>query len=40
MNPLKIDGQDDLNPMNEPNPAPDESSGRGKARPDFFTRAR
>jgi hypothetical protein len=38
--PLKIDRQDDLNPMDEPNPALDGSSGRGKARPDFFTRAR
>ena len=31
---------DDLNPTDEPNPAPDESSGRGKARPDFFKPAR
>ena len=38
--PLKIDGQDELNPTDEPNPAPNESLGQGKARPGFFTRAR
>jgi hypothetical protein len=33
---FKIDGRDELNPMNEPNLTPNESSGRGKAHPDFF----
>ena len=36
---LKLDGQDELNPTDDPNPAPGESSGQGKARPDFFIRA-
>ena len=34
-----MDGQDDLNPTDEPNPALDESLGQGKARPNFFTTA-
>ena len=38
--PLEIDRQYDLKPTDEPNPTLDESSGRGKARHDFFTRAR
>jgi len=37
--PLKIDGQDDLIPTDEPNMVLDKSASQGKARPDFFTRA-
>jgi hypothetical protein len=33
--PLTIDGQDELNPTKKPNWALDESSGRGKARPEL-----
>jgi hypothetical protein len=32
--PLVIDGQDELNPTEQPNRALDGSSGQGKARPD------
>jgi hypothetical protein len=38
--PLKIDGQDDLIPTDEPNLVLDKSASQGKAHPDFFTRAR
>ena len=38
--PLKIDGQDELNPTDKPNLTLDESLSQGKARPIFFTRTR
>jgi hypothetical protein len=37
--PLVIDGQDELNPTEEPNQALDGSLGRGKARPVLSFRA-
>jgi hypothetical protein len=37
---LLIDGQDWNNPTEEPHPALDGSSGRGKARPEISSRAR
>ena len=38
--PLIINGQDELNPTEEPNQALDRSSGWGKARPELSSRAR
>jgi hypothetical protein len=38
--PLMIDGQDELNPTEEPNRALDMSLGQGKARPELSSKAR